>query len=100
MGFGSCTHPIDYELLQHPDFELKETGFSRLELCAKWALKNNLNIVLDLHKTIGFSFDKKEGGSGFFCDKVYQDNFCKLMNSLEWIFTAQPPTILLFRTSI
>lgn len=84
MGFGSCTHPIDYELLQHPDFELKETGFSRLELYAKWALKNNLNIVLDLHKTSGFSFDKKEGESGFFCDKVYQDNFCKL-----WEIIAQ-----------
>ena len=35
-------------------------------------------MILDLHKTIGYSFDDKEEETGFFYNEKYQENFYNL----------------------
>ena len=77
-GMDHVRIPVDYNLVQNDDYSYKEDGFERIEKCIKLCQKYNLNMILDVHKTIGFSFDKLEGEAGFFDSKEYQENFYNL----------------------
>lgn len=67
--------PIDYNVLENEDGTYKEEGFARIDKALSWCRKYNLNAVLDLHKTAGFSFDKGEQESGFFENEKLQERF-------------------------
>ena len=76
-----CDHvrlPIDYELLEDKYGAPREQGYERLEQAIGWARENGLNVVLDLHKTAGFSFDPGEQEAGFFENGKYQERFYAL----------------------
>ena len=70
--------PVDYNLLEERDGEPVEEGYLRLEKTIGWCRENDLNMVLDLHKTAGFSFDAQEGEAGFFESEAYQERFYRL----------------------
>ena len=70
--------PIDYELLETKTAEPLEDGYRRLERTVALCRENGLNMILDLHKTAGFSFDADEGEAGFFENAAYQERFCRL----------------------
>ena len=70
--------PIDYELLETKDAQPREDGYRRLEHTVALCRENGLNMVLDLHKTAGFSFDANEGEAGFFDSERYQERFYSL----------------------
>lgn len=65
-GLDHVRIPVDYNLVQNLDGTFKEEGFKRIEDCITWCKENNLNMILDLHKTIGYSFDEGEKETGFF----------------------------------
>ena len=76
-----CDHvrlPVDYELLEDRDGAPREAGYVRLDKAIGWARENGLNMVLDLHKTAGFSFDPGEREAGFFESEKYQARFYAL----------------------
>lgn len=77
-GFDHVRIPVDYELILHNKFDFREDGFIRLENCIRWSRENNLNMILDLHKTPGFSFDAGEEEDGFFEDENYQTLFYRI----------------------
>lgn len=77
-GMDHVRIPVDYNLVQNDDFSFKQDGFQRIENAIKLCQKYNLNMILDLHKTIGFSFDSKENEEGFFNSEKYQNNFYNL----------------------
>ena len=81
-GFDHVRLPIDYNIVIKPDGQLIEDGFNRIEKVIKWCKSYNLNIVLDLHKTLGYSFDEGENESGFFTSKEYQDIFYRFWNEM------------------
>ena len=70
--------PVDYELLEDKAGAPREEGYARLERVVGWCRQNGLNMVLDLHKTAGFSFDPGEQEAGFFENEKYQERFCAL----------------------
>ena len=70
--------PIDYELLEDAEANPIESGYARLRNTVDLCRANGLNMVLDLHKTAGFSFDKDEGETGFFDSVWYQERFYRL----------------------
>ncbi len=73
-----CDHirlPFDYNIILGADNAVSGNAFKYLDRCVEWCEKYGLNIILDLHKTLGFSFDKGENESGFFEDERYQDVF-------------------------
>ena len=49
--------PVDYQVFQNDDGSFIEGRFKYIENAILWAINNNLNLILDLHKTIGYSFD-------------------------------------------
>lgn len=78
-GVDHVRIPVDYNIFENDDGTYKEDGFVRIERAFAFCKKYNLNAVLDLHKTAGFSFDSYgENESGFFEDEVLQERFCRL----------------------
>ena len=74
-GFDHVRIPVDYELILDEEYHFKEDGFRRLDDCVLWCADNGLNMILDLHKTVGFSFDDGENEDGFFVNEEYQKIF-------------------------
>ncbi|MBR1638008.1 MAG: cellulase family glycosylhydrolase [Treponema sp.] len=80
-GMDHIRLPVDYNLVESADGKPIEKGYERLQKAINWCKKYNLNMILDLHKTAGFSFDKGEKEAGFFDNPVYQERFYKLWES-------------------
>lgn len=74
--------PIDYELLEDENGNYIEKGFSYIDNAVKWCKNAGLNLIIDLHKTAGFSFDKGENESGFFDDPLLWERFYRLWEEL------------------
>ena len=70
--------PVDYELLEDDDGNPKESGYVRLERTIGLCRQNGLHMILDLHKTAGFSFDPGEKEAGFFENEKFQQRFYAL----------------------
>ena len=59
-GLDHIRVPIDYDLVEDNEGNYMEEGFGYIDKAIDWAGKYGLNMVLDLHKTFGFSFDDGE----------------------------------------
>ncbi|MBO4461786.1 MAG: cellulase family glycosylhydrolase [Lachnospiraceae bacterium] len=81
-GFDHVRLPIDYNIVIKSDGQLIEDGFNRIEKVIKWCVEYGLNVVLDLHKTLGYSFDEGENESGFFTSPEYQEIFYAFWNEM------------------
>jgi len=77
-GLDHVRVPVDYNLVEDAEGNYLEGGFARLQKTIDWCGKYGLNMVLDLHKTFGFSFDVGEQEFGFFENKDYQERFYRL----------------------
>lgn len=77
-GMDHVRVPVDYELLEDENGTPRESGYARLRHTIDVCRKNGLNMVLDLHKTAGFSFDPGEKEAGFFESEMYQQRFYAL----------------------
>ena len=77
-GMDHIRVPVDYELVEDKEGNYKEDGFGYIQRAIDWAGKYGLNMVLDLHKTFGYSFDDGHNESGFFENEAYQERFYRL----------------------
>jgi len=84
---------VDYNVLENEEGGYKADGFARIDKALKWCRKNNLNVVLDLHKTAGFSFDEGEKESGFFDNEALQERFCRLWEEIARHYGNDPEHI-------
>lgn len=83
-GMDHIRLPIDYDVIETDLGEDKEEGYQHIDDCIKWCQKYHLNIVLDLHKSFGYMFDKNEvpEPDKFFADTTLQERFYALWNKL------------------
>lgn len=81
-GFDHVRIPIDYELIQDKNGSIIEDGMTYIQNSIDWCEKYDLNMVLDLHKTYGFSFDEGEAESGFFESESLHERFYRLWEEL------------------
>ncbi|MBQ6175290.1 MAG: cellulase family glycosylhydrolase [Clostridia bacterium] len=81
-GLDHVRLPVDIELFETRDGQRIESGFAHLQRAMDWAEKYGLNLVLDLHKTYGYSFDVGEKEAGFFHDEALQERFCAIWEEL------------------
>ncbi len=77
-GADHVRMPVDYNIFEDESGNYIESGFDYVQRVIDWCEKNGLNMVLDLHKTAGYSFDDKEDENGFFDNEAMQDRFCRL----------------------
>ena len=92
-GFDHVRLPVDYNILQTPEGELLEAGFARVDRAIRLAEENGLRLVLDLHKTQGFSFDAGEKEAGFFESEKYQAYFYQIWEAFAKRFGSKPETV-------
>ena len=93
-GFDHVRIPVDYNVIQRPDGSLIEEGLRRIDRALAWAEANGLRLVLDLHKTQGFSFDAGECESGFFESEKYQDYFYAVWECFAARYGSRPDLVL------
>ena len=77
-GLDHVRLPVDYNLVEDRQGNYIEEGFAYIDKVAGWCGKYGLNMILDLHKTFGFSFDAGENETGFFENKDHQERFIRL----------------------
>ena len=74
-GLDHIRLPIDYELLETSSGEIIESGYQRIGSVIEICRAVGLNMILDLHKTCGYSFDENYKEKGFFYDPALQERF-------------------------
>ena len=89
-GMDHVRVPIDYNVLEEEGGGFSEAGFGRVAFAVEMARKYGLNILLDLHKTAGFMFDKYQNETGFFDDPALQERFFRLWEELAGRFGKDP----------
>ena len=93
-GFDHVRLPVDYNVVQNADGSRKEDGLRRIDgalaLCERYGLK----LVLDLHKTPGYSFDAGEKEAGFFESEAYQERFYALWEGFAARYGDRPEQVV------
>lgn len=74
-GLDHLRVPVDYDLVETKEGDYKEDGFAYIQKVINWCEKYHLHMILDLHKTFGYSFDDGECEAGFFENEKYQERF-------------------------
>lgn len=74
-GIDHVRVPVDYNLVEGEAGEYLEEGFEYIQRILDWCGEYGLNMILDLHKTAGYSFDAGEQEDGFFTQEEYQERF-------------------------
>ncbi|MDR1674067.1 MAG: glycoside hydrolase family 5 protein [Oscillospiraceae bacterium] len=77
-GIDHVRLPVDYCLVEDEDGAENENGYKYIDSCIAWCEKYGLNMVLDLHKTAGFSFDDSSTVSSFFNSEELRSRFTRL----------------------
>lgn len=70
-GLDHVRIPMDYNVLENEDGTLSAEGFDRVSRAVEQCGERGLRVVLDLHKTAGYSFDSAEKEDGFFTSARY-----------------------------
>lgn len=85
--------PVDYNVLEEDAGVYKAEGFAYIDRAIAWCRKYNLNVVIDLHKTAGFSFDSEERENGFFENEKLQERFYLLWEEISRRYGNDPEHI-------
>ena len=85
LGFDHVRVPVDYNVLEDEEGNIKENGFGYLQNCLDWCKKYSLNMLIDLHECYGYSFDPLKKGMDrkkFFYDDELQTRFLNLWKEI------------------
>ncbi|WP_302588059.1 glycoside hydrolase family 5 protein [uncultured Ruminococcus sp.] len=95
LGLDHVRVPVDYMLLEEEDGTEKPEGYVYLDSCLNWCKKHGLRMILDLHKTYGYSFDPldKTDKTIFFHDASLQERFYRLWRTLSKRYGAESDTM-------
>jgi aryl-phospho-beta-D-glucosidase BglC (GH1 family) len=93
-GVDHVRVPFDYNIIENTNGSFSEEGFVYIDMAIAASKKNGLNIILDLHKTAGFSFDYyNENESGFFDSTDYQERFYRLWEEVARRYGSMTPQV-------
>ena len=87
-GLDHLRLPMDYNVLREENGTFKKDGFDYVKRAVEWCRKYGLNVILDLHNTAGYSFDKDEQEHGFFAEESYQEYFYTLWEEIARKFAG------------
>jgi len=96
-GFDHVRLPVDYPVIEddnHPG-KLIPSGLDYIHSALEWCQKNNLRVILDLHKAPGFAFDVKVETS-LFDTPALQERLINLWRLIAQHFAGQLEDTLAF----
>ena len=85
MGLDHVRLPVDYNWIEDEAGAPIEEGLRHIDDCIGWCQSAELNLLLDLHKTFGYTFDpldKDADRECFFHDAALQERFIALWSRL------------------
>ena len=77
-GIDHIRVPVDYNIFGEDGGTPSEEGLAYVQKAIDLCGENGLNMVLDLHKTYGYSFYDGYNEAGFFDSEELQEKFCRL----------------------
>lgn len=77
-GLDHVRVPVDYNLVEDEQGNYMEEGFAYIQKAIDYCGEYGLNMILDLHKTAGYSFYSGEGEVGLFDNEACQERFYRL----------------------
>ncbi|HZJ57534.1 MAG TPA: cellulase family glycosylhydrolase [Clostridia bacterium] len=94
-GMDHIRVPIDYPVLEedvNPGVYL-ESGFQYLDNCIEWCKKHGLNLVIDVHRAPGFSFNTLDKNT-LFTDPKMQQRFVDLWIAIARRYAGESDNIM------
>ncbi len=88
MGFDHVRLPIDYNVLEDEDGNIRERGYERIRRTVDWCSGCGLNIILDLHKAYGYDFNYAGDAAknSLFVNDALQERFVNLWKNIALRF--------------
>ncbi len=83
MGADHIRLPIDYMLIEKEDGTPKLSGYKYIDNCVSWCGRYGLNIVLDLHRAYGYSFNEASACGNFWKNRQCRHRFLRLWDRLS-----------------
>ncbi len=82
-GFDHIRLPFDYPIFEDDisPYQYKKDGFDYIDNCLSWCKEFGLNLILDLHRAPGYSFNSLERNT-LFQDEKQQDRLIKLWEAI------------------
>ncbi len=79
-GFDHVRVPVDYEVVEAEDGQMKEAGYGYIDNVVKWSKAHGLNMILDLHKAYGYDFNDAGDAekNNLFSNEALQQRFVNL----------------------
>lgn len=83
LGFDHVRVPFDYHLIMESESasDYLESGFRHLDRAVEWCRRHQLNVILDLHKAPGYSFDTKTANQ-LFEDPILQNKIVDIWTTI------------------
>jgi aryl-phospho-beta-D-glucosidase BglC (GH1 family) len=87
-GFDHVRLPIDYEVFETDEGEVKPEGYEKVKEVVEWCANANINIVLDLHKAYGYDFNDAgdDVKNNLFSNENLKLRFLNLWDSISRAF--------------
>lgn len=82
IGADHIRLPIDYSLIETEEGNPIEDGYNYIDRCVSYCQKYGLNMILDLHRTFGYSFDKAEDCRLFWQSNEHKKRFISIWDKL------------------
>lgn len=94
-GLDHVRVPVDYNIIESEDGTCKEEGYVYIDNCIRWCEAHGLHMVLDLHKTYGYTFDPLDHGDleEFFSNDKLQERFIKLWKEISKRYGSHSDTV-------
>lgn len=82
-GLDHVRVPVDSELFETDDGTFIEERFAYIDTCISWCQKYNLTMILDIHKTAGYTFNNAYGeANSLFKSEALQQRFVNVWREL------------------
>lgn len=94
-GFDHVRLPFDYPIFEEDaaPYRYKRDGFEYIDRCLSWCNEFGLNLILDLHKAPGYSFNSLESNT-LFQDKMQQERLIRLWQAIAEHYINQRENLL------
>ena len=95
MGLDHVRVPVDYTVIETEEGEPIEAGYRHIDDCVRWCRANGLHMILDVHKTFGYSFDPldKDDKTIFFKDPARQKRFFDMWRTIAKRYRADTDVV-------
>jgi endoglucanase len=97
-GMDHVRIPIDYRVIENDEkpYCYHESGLNYIDNCITWCQEKELNVVLDLHRAPGYSFDATEGKNTLFSSTEAQLRLIALWETIINRYSNQKGLRIIF----